>query len=343
MATITDIAKKLNISKGTVSKALNGASDVSETLRKTVFETAVELGYSRSMHKKDAKRLCIFIENMDYLKESDFGYDIILGFKQMAEPAGFIVEINPIDKNIQTHIKYDEYMLKHDYVGAFFLGLTLVDIWFEQLKSSKTPAVLLDNYIKANSTTAYVGVDNNEALDLAVSHLKSLGHRKIGYLSGGLSSYINQLRYTAFFHALRKHNLCDDAHLAGSAYLVSECIHSHLPKILGQDVTAIMCSHDLLAHAVMTHCQELGLRVPKDISIIGFDDLQFCAYTNPPLTTIKQNRIQLGKSAFYAISSLLNNVSISTLLLHTKLIIRNSTDVVPDKTPVYYIKNKKNT
>ena len=141
------IIKKLNISKGTVSKALNGASDVSETLRKTVFETAVELGYSRSMHKKDAKRLCIFIENMDYLKESDFGYDIILGFKQMAEPAGFIVEINPIDKNIQTHIKYDEYMLKHDYVGAFFLGLTLVDIWFEQLKSSKTPAVLLDNYI----------------------------------------------------------------------------------------------------------------------------------------------------------------------------------------------------
>ena len=104
-----------------------------------------------------------------------------------------------------------------------------------------------------------------------------------------------------------------------------------------------MCSHDLLAHAVMTHCQELGLRVPEDISIIGFDDLQFCAYTNPPLTTIKQNRIQLGKSAFYAISSLLNNVSISTLLLHTKLIIRNSTDVVPDKTPVYYIKNKKNT
>ena len=103
-----------------------------------------------------------------------------------------------------------------------------------------------------------------------------------------------------------------------------------------------MCSHDLLAHAVMTHCQELGLRVPKDISIIGFDDLQFCAYTNPPLTTIKQNRIQLGKSAFYAISSLLNNVSISTLLLHTELIPRDSTGVVPDKAPIYNINNKKN-
>ena len=101
-----------------------------------------------------------------------------------------------------------------------------------------------------------------------------------------------------------------------------------------------MCSHDLLAHSVMTHCQELGLRVPEDISIIGFDDLQFCAYTNPPLTTIKQNRIQLGKSAFYAISSLLNNVSISTLLLHTELIIRSSASTVPDKAPVFYIKNR---
>ena len=87
---IEDIAKKLEISKSTVSKALNGASDVSETLRKTVLETAVELGYSRSTRKRGAKQLCIFIENMEYESPNDFGHDIIVGFRKMAEPADIL-------------------------------------------------------------------------------------------------------------------------------------------------------------------------------------------------------------------------------------------------------------
>lgn len=339
MIRIEDIAKKLDISKGTVSKALNGAPDVSETLRKTVLETAVELGYSRSMRKKGAKQLCIFIENMAYASPNDFGHDIIIGFRKMAEPAGYVVAIEELNENFQRHHSYDEYMLQRNYVGALFLGLALSDEWLHQFRHSQTPAVLLDNYIKANPNMAYIGVDNREGMNLAVTHLKELGHRRIGYLSGSLGSYINQSRYSAFFHALRKCGLSDDPALGGNAYLFSDCLQRHLPRLLRQGVTAIMCSHDLLAHTVMLHCQELGLRVPEDISIIGFDDLPLCDYMQPPMTTIQQNRTEIGRSAYYALSSLMAGTPISTLLLHAKLMIRQSTGPVPERLPRDVLEN----
>lgn len=324
MATIQDIAEKLGISKGTVSKALNGAADVSETLRNSILETAVEMGYSRSLHKKGAKKLCVFIQNMSCNDPSDFGYDIVVGFRKVAEPAGYVVEVVDLNEKIQKQTRYDEYMLQHNYEGAFFLGLSLSDTWLHQLKTAHTPAVLLDNYIKANPHICYVGIDNAEGMDLAVAHLRSLGHKKIGYLSGALGAYVNQTRYSAFFRALRKNNLPDDRHLAGSDYYFSECLHTHLPALLKQGVTALICSHDLLAHTVMLHCQELGLRIPQDLSIIGFDDLPLCAYTTPPMTTVRQDRTQLGKSGFHALASLLAGVPISTLLLHAQLILRQS-------------------
>ena len=108
------------------------------------------------------------------------------------------------------------------------------------------------------------------------------------------------------------------------AYDITLCLQKHLPALLRQNVTAILCSHDLLAHTVMLHCLELGLRIPQDLSIIGFDDLPLCDYIAPPLTTIRQDRTQLGKSGFYALSSLLNSVPISTLLLHARLVLRQS-------------------
>lgn len=90
-------------------------------------------------------------------------------------------------------------------------------------------------------------------------------------------------------------------------------------------MTAIICNQDTLANAALIQCQQLGYRIPEDISIIGFDDIPIAAYTSPPLTTIRQDRLELGKSGFFALSSLLNNIPISTFLLHAQLIERKST------------------
>lgn len=332
MATIQDIADKLGISKGTVSKALNGATDISETLQKNVLETAVELGYTKIRRPGGVRRLCILIENMDYENPHDFGYEIILGFRQMAEPAGYSVDIIPVTEKLQKSYSYDTFMLKHDYLGSFILGFSLSDPWMKDFHTSHTATVLYDNYIMANPHIGYVGIDNGEGMELAVSHLKQKGHKKIGYLSHALGSHIMQVRHKAFFSALRQNGLKSDPTYAGSSYYIPQCMEKHLPRLLNLGVTAIICSHDLIANAAMIQCQQMGYRIPDDISIIGFDDLPICAYTAPPLTTVRQERIQLGKSGYYALESLMNEVAIGTLLLHASLIVRNSTG--PAKVPL---------
>ncbi len=329
MATMDDIAKRLGISKGTVSKALSGATDVSESMRRQVLETAVELGYSRPV-RQGGRRLCIFIENMAYQAPEDFGWDIIMGFRKMAEPAGAGVDIVPLTPQIQKQIPYDQYMLSGGYSGALFLGMTLSDPWMREFRSCKTPAVLYDNHVRANPYTAYLGIDNEEGMELAVTRLRELGHRKIGYLSGALGSFIHQVRYRSFFRSLRQCGLSDDPGLAGNSYYSSECLERHLPRLLKQGVTAIICSHDLLAHAVLIHCMEIGIRVPEQLSIIGFDDIPLCSYTAPPLASIRQNRPQLGRSAYYALASLMDGIPISTLLLHAELVERASIGPAPD-------------
>ena len=102
-------------------------------------------------------------------------------------------------------------------------------------------------------------------------------------------------------------------------------MEKYLPRLLGQGCTAIICSHDLLAHMVLIHSQERGISVPGQLSVIGFDDLPLCRYTLPPLSTVRQDRSEIGKSAFYALSSQLGQTPINTLLLHAKLIERGST------------------
>ena len=91
----------------------------------------------------------------------------------------------------------------------------------------------------------------------------------------------------------------------------------------------MVCSHDMLAHSVLIHCAERGVAVPGALSIVGFDDIPLCRYTVPPLTTVRQNRAELGKSAFYALSCQLGGVPISTLLLHAELIVRGSCGPAP--------------
>lgn len=89
-------------------------------------------------------------------------------------------------------------MLQNQYLGAFVVGFSLNDPWMKDFQTSRTPTVLYDNYIIANPNMAYVGIDNNEGMELAVSHLKKLGHKKIGYLSSALGSHIMQVRHKAF-------------------------------------------------------------------------------------------------------------------------------------------------
>ena len=298
-------------------------------MKQAVLEKAVELGYSRSARASDAPRVAVFITNMEYTKPEDFGYEIVVGFRKAAEPAGYHVELIPLDQEMQKRMRYDEYMVLGNYCGGLFLGMSLLDPWMREFETCITPTVLYDNHISGNPKVTDIGIDNIEGIKLGVKYLQALGHKKIGYLSSALQAYVYRQRYDAFARVMEESGLTAGDAVMGNAYKINSCLTQHLPRLLENGCTAIICSHDLLANSVMLHCKDLGLRVPEDISIMGFDDIPLCRYTFPPLTTIRQNRSALGKSAFYALSCQLNGVSLSTHLLHAELIHRDSCGPAP--------------
>lgn len=324
LATLGDIARILGVSKSTVSKALNGAPDVSEAMRNAALEKAVELGYTPPTRRGAVKRIALFITNMACNTPEDFGYDIVVGFRKMAEPAGFQVDIIPLTTAMQQETQYDAYMVANRYSGGLFLGLSLLDPWIKEFETCKTPTVLYDNHVRGNPNVAQIAVDSFEGMHLTVEYLKALGHKKIGYLSSALQAYVYQQRYHAFFRAMDEQGLPGSQSLSGSAYHISDCLTHHLPRLLEEGCTAIVCSHDLLAISAMERLSQMGIRVPEDVSIVGFDDIPLCRCTAPTLTTIRQNRTEIGKSAYCALSSQMEHVPLSTFLLHTELVRRNS-------------------
>lgn len=329
MATLEDIAKSLGVSKSTVSKALSGAGDVSSTMRKAVLEAAVEMGYSRLRRGDEAPRIAVFITNMEFDKPEDFGYDILVGFRKLAEPAGYHVSIIKLDHAMEERIGYDTYMMQGNYRGGLFLGLSLDHPWLKEFETCKTPTVLYDNLVSCNPNVTYVGADNAEGMYLGIQHLKKLGHKKIGYLSSALGAYVYQMRYQAFFDALKYNNLPCDKSQAKASYHNAMGTEKYLPELMEQGCTAIVCSHDVLANQLLKYCREHNIRVPEDVSIIGFDDLPLCETTVPPLTTIRQDRTELGRSAYCALSSQMAGVPLSTFLLHTTLVRRDSCAPLP--------------
>lgn len=329
MATIKDIANRLGISISTVSKGLNGANDISEELRQLVLDTAVEMGYSTKRSKKEEfRKLCLFVTNVEYLTPDTFGYDIVLGFKQHAFKQNWDVTIVEINVDFQKAHKYDTYLLQHGYCGAFILGLALHNPWMEQMKTTTMPTILFDNFIDGNPNVGYLGTDSREGIHMAVEHLVSLGHRKIAFLNGSSGSLVSEERQEAFESAIKEYNIDCNTRMMARDDFVADSAYHHVPAFLEEGATAIVCGNDLIAQGAIDTCIKAGYHIPEDISIIGFDNLPIAATTEPPLTTISQQRNELGRCAFITLGALINHVSISKVMLRPQLVERQSTTIV---------------
>lgn len=325
MATIKDIASKLGVSISTVSKGLHGASDISEEMRQQVLDAAIALGYI-AKDRKIAKRhkVCIMVENMDYANINQFGYELITGFRLMAQEQQFQVDIIPMDVYKQKLLSYDTYMKQNNYSGAFFLGFEMTDDYLKQLTHTTIPTVLFDNYVK-NKHVAYIGTDNNLGARQLAQYLYENGHRKIALLNGSANSYISNQRFEILRKEFQEFGLTIEDSLIGHCInFLPETIGACIPQFVKEKATAIVCASDIIAAAAINEVRCLGLRVPEDISITGFDDLPIAKFLSPPLTTIRQERFLLGKSAFTLLSQLIGNVAVSTVLYHSELIIRDS-------------------
>ncbi|MDD5935588.1 MAG: LacI family DNA-binding transcriptional regulator [Clostridiales bacterium] len=325
MATIKDIANKLGVSISTVSKGLHGASDISEDMRQQVLDTAISLGYIVKKRKSSEKhKVCIMVENMDYANINQFGYELITGFRLMAQEQQYQVDVIPMDVYTQTMQSYDDYMKQNSYSGAFFLGFEMTDTYLTQLTHTSIPTVLFDNYV-INKHVAYLGTDNNLGAKALIEHLYENGHRKIALLNGSQNSYISNLRFNVLLKEIKNHGLDVPDELIGNGITFQpKTISSCIPQFVNAGATAVVCASDLIAAAAINEIHRLGLRVPDDISVTGFDDLPIAKYLAPPLTTIRQERFTLGKSAFTLLSQLISGTPVSTVLYHSELIIRES-------------------
>lgn len=332
MATIREIAKKLGVSISTVSKGLNGANDISDELRQTILDTAVEMGYvTKRMKKEEHKKLCVFVENMEYESASEFGYDIVLGFRQAAYRDNWHVEVIPVNAEFQKKEKYDTFMLKNGYSGAFLVGFALQDEWMKQMENTGIATVLFDNFIHKNPNVAYIGTDSFEGIDTAIEYLTQLGHTRIAFLNGSLHSMITDQRQQAFYDSMAAHHLTLEDKLVANGYYVAESAKDFVPSFLENKATAIVCGNDLLAYGTIGECEKCGYRVPEEVSVVGFDDLPLSSHTNPSLTTIRQDRAELGKCGYMALHSLMNHVPVSKTLLRPEFVIRNSTAKAVDR------------
>ena len=163
---------------------------------------------------------------------------------------------------------------------------------------------------------------------MAVEHLVNLGHKKIGFMNGSMHSLVSDERQAAFENAIKEYGLELNEKTMARAYFVAEAAKYHLPSFLEQGVTAIVCGNDLLAQGVLDGCKIAGYRVPEDISVIGFDNIPISATTEPPLTTISQQRNELGRGAYIILTALINHIRISKTLLRPQLVERESTGFV---------------
>ena len=290
--------------------------------------------------------MAVFVENMEYEDPDSFGHDIVMGFEKGALFADWGVDVHPMSPAEQEASRYESYMMEHRYSAAFILGFALDDPWVAQMNDVTIPTVLLDNYIPGNHRVCFIGTDCEEAFDLAVSHLVSLRHEKIAFLNGSFGSYISDYRMASYLQSLHRYGLKADPNLAVYGYYVAESAAYHVPGLIARGATAILCGNDLIASGVIACCRDLGCSVPEDISVIGFDDLPPAASFDPPLTTIRQDRFQTGKCAFYTLNAMVDHVPLCRNMLRPSLIVRESTAIArprlaercePDKDSILYV------
>lgn len=326
MATLKDIAKRLNLSVSTVSKGLSGASDVSIKTRQLILGAAVKMGYVPKQTKSDAapKKICVFIENMGYERVEQFGYDIIIGFKLEAAAKKWDVAIVPLAMNEEAEYNYDEFMLSNNYSAGFLLGFNLHNNFLKQLEKTNIPTVLLDNIVY-NKNVACVGVNNKQGIFYAVEYLVKLGHRKIAMLNGETVSMVSEERLQGFLAGMKAFGLKADESLIANGDYISDMSDQYVSRFVEKGATAIVCASDLIAHGVMRELYRMNIRVPDDISVIGFDDLPLASYTMPALTTIRQNRLDIGRNVCLVMDQMLKGNYISRLVLMPELIKREST------------------
>ncbi|MBB6453237.1 LacI family transcriptional regulator/LacI family purine nucleotide synthesis repressor [Salirhabdus euzebyi] len=305
MATIKDVAKKAGVSISVVSRAFNNYPDINAKTREKIFEIAKELNYTpnivaKSLSSKRQKTIGliasgIFTENT----KDTISFEILKGVYTGVQENDYELSIFLIDSFKQEQKSYAQFCRDRKIGGIIVQGIRTDDPYFHELMDTNIPCVMIDLATELdNQLIGSVTSDNFGASRELASYLLEKNHRDIVVMAGTKETYVNAERFKGTKSAFDSYGL----ELADEDVLYAE-FSEHKAYLLAKKYlqvkrpTAFICYSDLMAYGVMKAVKEKGLRVPDDISVVGFDDLMVSDFTQPRLTTIRQDFFEMGKQS----------------------------------------------
>lgn len=320
---VKEIAKALHLSESTVSKALNGAFDVSKETKQIVLAYAKANGYKfkdERLTVKGVRRLCFIFDNVNSMSQSNIIIPLGLAFSDYARKNNFEVVQTPI-KTITT--SYNDFMKENNFDGAFIAGLNYKSPLLNELKDTVYPTVLYDN-IMSGEMVATINNENINTISKLIKALKGLGHTKIGFIHGDRNSFVSNERFAGYIIGQITENIEYNPNYVYYGNFTEQCGIDAAKYFSKTDVTAIICVSDLIAIGLIGGLEREGLRVPEDISVTGYDDLDISKYFKPSLTTVKQDLNILGEKAFTLLTSILMNRASQRIVINGEVKIRDS-------------------
>ncbi|MGO2745428.1 LacI family DNA-binding transcriptional regulator [Microbacterium sp.] len=322
--TIHDVARAAGVSVATVSKAINGRYGVSPETMATVMGVVTELGYESSLVATSMRRRSTNVIGVLVAEFEPFALQLLRGASTALENTDYDVLAYAGTVSAGEHLGWERRSLSR-LGGTLIDGAILVTPTTTRTQTS-VPIVAVDPHVGADDP-ATVSVANDEGARAATEHLISLGHRRIAHLRGRTDLESAQERERGYREALDAAGIpFDPALVADGGYRAADSTAAANAILdLPDTPTAVFAANDLSAIEMMRIAAARGLRVPDDISVVGFDDILDAASHAPQLTTVRQPLPEMGTAAVTMLLDVLQGHEPEPIRMPTTLIVREST------------------
>jgi LacI family repressor for deo operon, udp, cdd, tsx, nupC, and nupG len=324
-----DVARQAQVSTATVSRALMNPEKVSQSTRSRVEQAAIEIGYlpntsGRSIKRSDTRTLLVIVPDIC----DPFFSEIIRGVEVTAANYGYLVLIGDCAHQNQQEKSFIDMIITKQIDGMLLLGSRLpFDAGKEEQRN--LPPMVMANEFAPELELPTVHIDNLTAAFNAVSYLYGLGHRRIACIAGPEGMPLCHFRLQGYIQALHRHNLTVDPCYIVRGDFSLEAGEKAMTQLLAQPQPpdAVFCHSDVMALGALSLIKRRGLRVPQDISLMGFDNISLSQFCDPPLSTVAQPRFEIGRQAIMLLLDQLQGLTVNpgSRLLDCELMIRGST------------------
>jgi DNA-binding LacI/PurR family transcriptional regulator len=326
---IKQVAKKARVSTATVSRIINGSSAVRPKTAQRVRQAIRALNYYPNTHARTlvsgrSRILGLIISDIS----NPFFPELVKGFEDVALQNNYEVILTNTNYDSTRMASCVQRMLERKAEGVAIMTSEMNRQLIDELSRRGVPIVFLD-VGSVRNRISNICVDYAQGIHEAVDHLCALGHRRIGFISGPLSLKSARTRRSSFLECLKQYDLAkeDTLIVEGNHKIDGGELAMYRLLQLKRAPTAVLTSNDLTAFGALRAIHHARLRVPEDISIVGFDDIELSQFTQPPLTTIRLPRTELGRIAFDALFRILRGDSQkgAEYRIETHLVVRSST------------------